>query len=378
MNKKNILIISPFFRPNIGGVESHLDLLTKYLTSNQNKVVVLTYKPITTKVSKYLKVEKSKNLTIYRYWWFGQKIFDKTTPFPLLQFIYIIPGLLFHTFIYLLKNKNKIDVIHSHGFASAFITRLCCLGNKKIRLIVSTHYLYPNLNTSKLSTKILKWTFQGFDQILAVSKKSNLQLQQIGINPLKIKEYKHWLDPKIYKPAKKIKNEQNKLKLLFVGRIIKMKGVYNLLYLAKINSKVLITLIGDGPDYQDLKKKSQEIKNFKLKGKKNQKEIIRYYQQSDFTILPSLSPEAQPMVVMESLMSGTPVITTNKGSVSKMYSSSVGLSISPTKSNLNKKISSLMKKPDFIAKLKRNSRPYALKNYGFKNAKIIINSYNYD
>jgi hypothetical protein len=87
MKTKKVLIICPFFRPNIGGVETHLNLLTKYLSQHNFQTTVLTYKPITTETKNYLKIEKIKNLKIYRFWWFGQKIFDKTTPFPFLQFI---------------------------------------------------------------------------------------------------------------------------------------------------------------------------------------------------------------------------------------------------------------------------------------------------
>lgn len=378
MKLKKILIICPFFRPNIGGVESHLHLLTKYLSEHNYKTTVLTYKPITTKVDNYLKLEKTKNLTIHRYWWFGQKLFDKSTPFPLLQFIYVIPGLLISSYIYITKNKKNIDVIHAHGFAAAFITRVCCLFNKNIKLVVSTHYLYPNLDISKISTKLLKWTFIGFDTILTVSSQSSLQLENLGINKQKIKQYHHWLDPKIYKSSSLKTKSKYSLNLLFVGRIITMKGVFNLLRVAQRLPNIMFTIIGDGPDYIRLKKESIDQKNFLLLGKKNPQEIIKYYQQNDFTILPSLAPEAQPMTVMESLMCGTPVITTNKGSVTNMYTSDVGISINPTNEILYKTLYSLSQTPDNITKLKSNCRSFALKNFGTQNANIITKSYNHD
>ncbi len=375
MKTKNILIICPFFRPNIGGVETHLDLLTKYLVKHNYKTTVLTYKPITTKTKDYKKIEKSKNLIVYRFWWFGNKIFDKTTPFPLLQFIYIVPGLFFHTFLYLLKNNQKNNTIHAHGFAAGFIVSCCSLFFKIKRKVISTHYIYPNLNINNFSTKILKWSFNKFDKIFLVSNKSGEQLQKIGINKNKMVNYKHWLDPEIYKPKPNKKNN-NKLNLLFVGRIISMKGIFLLLEVAKkLPPNIIFTLIGDGPDFKQLKKESISTKNFKLVGKKNASEIISYYQKSDITILPSLAPEAQPMVVMESLMCGTPIITTNKGSVTDMYNKTVGISISPTIKNLYKKIINLYKNPKDIKKMKNNCRSFAIQKFGSKNAQIITNSY---
>lgn len=375
MKNKNILIICPFFRPNIGGVESHLDLLTQYLVKHNYKTTVLTYKPITTKTNNYQKTEKSKNLTIHRFWLFGNKIFDKTTPFPLLQFIYIVPVLLINTFIYLNKNHKNIDTIHAHGFAAGFIISFCSLFIKIKRKVISTHYLYPNLNIKNLSTKILKWTFNKYDKIFLVGDKSGQQLQKIGINKNKMVNYKHWLDSKIYKPKLYIK-KKNHLTILFVGRIIKMKGVYILLEVAKkLPANIIFNLVGNGPDYKLLKDKSKNVKNFNLLDKMKPQEIIKYYQESDLTVLPSITPEAQPMVIMESLMCGTPVITTNKGSITQMYDKSVGIAINPSINNLYKTILKLYNFQDKIKAMKFNSRDFALKNFSEKNAFNIIKYY---
>ena len=374
MKSKNILIICPFFRPNIGGVETHLDLLAKYLVKHNFKTTVLTYQPITTKTKNYKKIEKSKNLTIHRFWWFGNKIFDKTTPFPFFQFIYITPGLLLNTFSYLSKNHKKIDTIHAHGFAAGFIISFCSLFFKIKRKVISTHYIYPNLDIKNLSTKILKWTFNKFDKIFLVGDKSREQLQKIGIDKNKMINYKHWLDPKIYKP--KLNKNNNQMTILFVGRIIKMKGIFVLLKVAqKLPKDIVFNIIGDGPDFELLKIKSAKTKNFNLLGKKNPIDIINYYQNSDITVLPSTSPEAQPMVVMESLMCGTPVITTNQGSVMDMFDSSVGIITEPKINNLYKILLDLYHQPDRIKKMENNSRNFALKNFSEKNAFNIIKHY---
>jgi glycosyltransferase involved in cell wall biosynthesis len=372
MKLKNVLIICPFFRPNIGGVETHLDLLTQYLSTHNYKTTVLTYKPITTKTKDYLKVEKTKNLTIYRYWWFGQNIFDKTTPYPFLQFLYIVPGLLFHTFIYLSKNHTKIDTIHAHGFAAGFIVSFCQIFFKIKNLVISTHYIYPNLNPQKISTKILKWTFSKFNKILTVSQTSAQQLINIGLNPNQMTIYKHWLDPKIYSTKTKTNKKFN---ILFVGRIIKMKGVFNLLKVAKTLPKIEFNLIGNGPDYKSLFLISKNQKNFHLLGKMKPTDIVYYYHQASLTILPSITPEAQPMVIMESLMCGTPVICTNLGSASKMYNSKVGITINPTTKNIYSKIKYFYQNQNILNEYQKNSRSFALKNYSPQNAKKIIQTY---
>ena len=372
MKTEHILIICPFFRPNIGGVETHLDLLTQYLSRHNYQTTVLTYKPITTQVKDYLKLEKTKNLTIHRYWWFGQKIFDKTTPYPLLQFLYITPGLLLHTFIYLAKNYTKIDTIHAHGFAAGFIVSFCQIFFKTKNIVISTHYIYPDLDPKKLSTKILRQTFSKFNQILTVSQTSTRQLTQIGLNPHQMLIYRHWLDPKIYS-AKTSKTHN--FQILFVGRIIKMKGVFNLLKAAQKLPQIEFNLIGNGPDYQKLSSLSKNQKNFHLLGKMKPIDIIPHYHQASLTILPSITPEAQPLVIMESLMCGTPIICTRLGSASEMYTTKVGITIDPTVKNIYSTINHLYQNPNILSTYQKNCRPFALSRYSPKNAQKIIQTY---
>ena len=93
---KGILIISPFFYPNIGGVETHLSDLVKEL-SKKYKVFVHTYSPITTQNTSWQKKEKSKNLVIFRHGWFGKNLFHKLEKYSILQFLYLTPYLFLKT-----------------------------------------------------------------------------------------------------------------------------------------------------------------------------------------------------------------------------------------------------------------------------------------
>ena len=85
MNRKTkgILIITPAFRPNIGGVESYLDDLCDYLVKREHRVYVIAYQPITTK-AKGLNFEKDRTLEIIRMPWFGHNLFHKLEKYPFL------------------------------------------------------------------------------------------------------------------------------------------------------------------------------------------------------------------------------------------------------------------------------------------------------
>ena len=62
---KGILILTPFFSTNIGGVETHFDDLVEALDDNGYKVYVQTYSPITTANVEWKSKEKKGNNKSY-------------------------------------------------------------------------------------------------------------------------------------------------------------------------------------------------------------------------------------------------------------------------------------------------------------------------
>jgi glycosyltransferase involved in cell wall biosynthesis len=117
---KSILHITPFFRPNIGGVETHLHDLITELQKRHYSQTVLTYSPISTNAT-YKKTEQSTNLFIRRFYLPGHDLFHKLEKFPLLNFLYITPILLLRTIIWFTIKHPHIDTIHSHGLNAALI-----------------------------------------------------------------------------------------------------------------------------------------------------------------------------------------------------------------------------------------------------------------
>ncbi|MBS7649373.1 glycosyltransferase, partial [Candidatus Bathyarchaeota archaeon] len=121
--KETVLILTDAFPPNIGGVESHLYDLCKYLAESDHRVFVVTYQPITTK-AKGLKVERRKNLEIHRMQWFGYNLYPKLESYPILLFLYEFPGLFVSSLFFLLKRRKEVDVIHAQGLITGYITKI--------------------------------------------------------------------------------------------------------------------------------------------------------------------------------------------------------------------------------------------------------------
>jgi len=376
---KKILIISISFRPNVGGVETHLDDLCEYLRKKGHIVKVITYQPITTK-AKGFKLEKKENLEIHRIPWFGHNLFHKLVPYPLLEFLYLFPGLFFYSFFFMLKNRKEIDVIHAHGFISSFITKILASFFGK-RSVMSTHAIYY-LDERPLFVKMVNWTLKSFDVILPLAERSKRDLISAGLLEQKMKIYTHWVDQNIFKPLNK-KECRNELKLnkddfivLFLGRLIREKGVREFIRSASlVNPKIKFVIVGNGPLEDIARKASLEQKNVIFSGKIPHEETPKYYNSADIFLIPTQNEEGFARVTLEALSCGTPIIATNKGCLPEIINSSVGILINPSAKNIAKKIDYFFKNPNKLKRLKDNCRIYAERHFGERNAKLIENSY---
>jgi len=375
--KRRVLILSPFFRPNLGGAETHLNDLCEYLRKNNFYVYVLTYQPITTK-AKGLSFEKKRNLEIRRVNWFGQDWFHKLEPYPLIEFLYLFPGLFITTLWFMIKNHSKIDAIHTHGFIAATITRLVTLIYPKATTM-STHAIYEFKKRGAMAL-MARWILSGFDTVMPLAEVSKKDLIAAGVSKEKIKNYAQWVDQKLFRPRDK-SICRHKLELegeffvLFVGRLIEKKGAGILLKVAKDWPKAKFIFVGDGPMIEELKKAEKEQQNIYVVGRKSQEETALFYGAADIVAIPSQYEEGFARVVLEALSSGRPVIASNKGCLPEMISLKVGILIKPTAENIKKELQRLCHDRKRLRDLTQKTRPYAEEHFSEKNAAEIARSY---
>lgn len=364
---KGILILSPFFSPNIGGVETHLDDLVKSLS--QYRTYVLTYSPITTPKTPYKILEKHPHLTIVRFPYFGKNLFHTLEKYPSLDFLYLTPYLLITSFIWILLNHSKIDTIHSQGFNAAFVGNLLAkLFNK--RHILSTHAVYDHI--SGFSQKLVIKTLKNIDHILCLSLASQKQLLGWGIDPHKTSVFHYWIDLKSFIPAKTI---PHKFTVLYVGRLITKKGIRLLLKVATQIPQVEFYFIGTGPEESLIQKYASRYSNITYFGPIPNHQLPRYFQQASVLCLPSLYREGYGRVVMEAVSSGIPVIASDIGGLRESLNNKVAILIKPTVKNLIQAIQELHHHPKTYRLLRRSCRPYALAKFGPKNIKSITQYY---
>lgn len=121
--------------------------------------------------------------------------------------------------------------------------------------------------------------------------------------------------------AEMLFKDKNTLNIVSVGRISKQKAFERIIEVVpKLSRKVNWVIIGDGEDYNLLVSKVKDLKLDKvIHFIGSRKNPFSYVKNADVYVLTSLY-ESQPMVIMEALTLGIPVISTNFASATEMLS----------------------------------------------------------
>ncbi|MFH1888552.1 MAG: glycosyltransferase family 4 protein [Candidatus Omnitrophota bacterium] len=374
---RSVLIITPSFLPEIGGVETRFNDICNELDKRGYIVTVLTYQPLITS-AKGLPIEKKGNITIYRTPWIGFDLFHKLKPYPILQALYLCPALLLRSLIFMIKKRTAINVIHTAGFSSALIGRVL-KGVFKKRWIVSTHAIY-DLKPG-FTSRMIRWILSGADVILTLSEPSRQELIRIGISSDKLINQITWVNQDLFKPldketCKRMVPHKNNFIVLFVGRLFEIKGIRDLVSIARDTPSIDYLFIGDGPLAAFLKKEEGIAKNIYFLSRVENEELPLYYNAADAVVMPSQYKEGLGRVVVEALYCGTPVIASNLGGLAYLLDSSVSIMIEPDRENIKSAITDLYEHPKKLSRLRDNCREFALRKFGLQNFEVIANAYN--
>ena len=382
MSKKSlrILMITPFFSPNIGGVETHLDDLCEYLRKRGHRIHVITYQPLTTKF-KAPKFERGQNLEIRRIGWFGYNLFHKLEPYPLLEFIYLTPMLLGYSLFFFFRYGNEVDVIHAHGLNAAFVAKVLARLFRK-RAVVSVHAIYDLPKRSMLA-RLMRVTLSSFDVVLTLAVRSKMELIGIGLDSGRIRVFTYWVDQNVFRPMNKAECKMglelgDEFVVLFVGRLLEIKGVKVLIEVARRLTDVkdvLFMFVGDGPLADEVRAASDDSGNIIYVGNVENRQLSVYYNVADVVVVPSLYEEGFGRVILEALSCGTPVIASNRGGIPEALDDSVGILIEPEVEEIVANNKRLYEHSEKLANLRRNCRVYAEKRFSENNAKAIENAY---
>lgn len=355
-----ILQITAHYSPNIGGVETHLEDLVSALATRKHKIFVLTYQPLQTKVEWKI-FERKDNIKILRIPWisgFFYKLINK----PVLEFLYLVPGIFLAAPFVILFTRPK--VLHGHGLIAGVVA---IVWGKvfRVRSVISIHNIY-HFPSSGLYRRFIDWMFNNVDHVLCLSSQSAIEIRNIVKDKNRVSIFTQWVNLEKFKP---LKPKTKKFIVLFVGRLVKEKGIQELLAASeKWDKSIQLQVAGTGP-LADLVPEKNYL------GPISQERLPEIYSQASLTIVPSIHEEGFGRVILESLACGTAVIGSKRGAIPEAMNNTVGKLIDITPINIKNSIEYFYKNPDKLKKLSKNARNFAEKRYGSSNVEKIISSY---
>lgn len=368
-----ILQISAHYYPNIGGVETHLLDLVNSLNKQNFDVFVLSYRPLTTKVDWKI-FERNSKRTILRIPWFPD-LFYSLINWPILEFLYLFPGLFFVLPFILVFYQP--DIIHSHGLVAGTVGAFWGkIFGKKV--VISTHSIY-HFPKDGLYKNFVKLVLNNVDRVVCLSQQSAREVEFLGVPKKKIGVFTYWIDLKKFKRVNGAKERlgwDKKFVVLFIGRLIEEKGIIELLEAAKVwNKSIILVIIGSGPLDNYIKKQKAAYDHLIFLGRITNDQLPIYYSAADLLIVPSVHEEGFGRVILESLACGTPVVGSNRGAVPEAMDETVGELIDVSPQSIKSSVESLYKNRNKLGLLSSRARKFATTRFSERNIKTIIESY---
>lgn len=148
-------------------------------------------------------------------------------------------------------------------------------------------------------------------------------------------------------------------RFLFVGRISNEKGIEDLIRCWMERSiPAELWIAGDGPLMKKMQKKSKGEKSIKWLGQCEKKEVLKLLSNSKALLFPTKCYEGMPLIILEAMSMGCPVISSDIGNPKNMIDHKFnGLLFEPGKmADLYKNISWIISNPKNSRKLGENSR----------------------
>lgn len=338
-----IVHVCAYYSPNIGGLERVAQMAAEGLAERKHRVLVLTSNQ---------GIDRNQS---------NQENTFQIKPLRSFRFVgvAIAPTLIWHL---LILPKNSI--IHLH-LAHAYFSELVLLVSKIRHIPYVVHFhldvgssgglglfmLYKKIFWGPVIRGAKKVIVCSFDQGKVVQNKYRvINKENIIIIPNAVSS--DFFSDRVYTPSTK------KLRLLYIGRLSLQKRVERLIELvSRISIPVHLSIVGDGPSRYQLEELSKKItfNNVSFEGKKNDKEMQIYHRNNDLFLISSDKEGGTPLVVLEAMAAGLPVIGTNVSGIRELLQS-VGILINePYAENFVKEIEMLWRTPEKLILLSHQS-----------------------
>ena len=340
MVQTRLCIVTHTFLPHVGGIERVVYEQSKRLLQRNYEPIVVTNR-----------IETPKNYVVD-----GIKVecYESLNTGFRLGIPYSIPTVTsLETFLKAVKSSK---IVHAHGhpyLTSLIAAKLAKRYSKPFVLTQHNTFIeYDSIfdNIERLNDLAVgKETLKEADKIIAVSNATKNYVLSLGAKPEKVKVLHNGVDLVRFRPLagkreemrRKLGISQNSTVVLTVRRLVYKNGIDTLIESANIavkkNPKIIFLVVGKGPDLNSVQMRIEQLgieNNFRLTGFVKDEDLPLYYNAADFFVLPSKSGEGLPLVALEAMACGLPVIATNVGGISEILMEDYGKLVPPNQPEL--------------------------------------------
>lgn len=335
MAKTPLCIVTHTFLPHMGGIEKVVNEQSKRLSKIEFSPIIVTNRIDTPK----------------RYMVDGVPVecYESLNTGFRLGIPYSIPKLpSFPTFLKAVKTSK---IVHAHGHP--YLTSLASAKLAKIYskpFILTQHNTFIDYNNmfdhvERLNDLTVgKQNLNSADKIIAISNATKEYVLRLGAKPRKVEVVYNGVDLVRFRPAKEIREEmrkklgiaKNAIVVLTVRRLVYKNGIDTLIDAAKIavkkNMRIVFLVVGKGPDMESIKLQVEQFgieANFRLAGFVSDEDLPSYYNVADLFVLPSKSGEGLPLVALEAMACGIPIVATDVGGVREILVKDYGRLVTP-------------------------------------------------
>ncbi|CAB4393020.1 UDP-Glycosyltransferase/glycogen phosphorylase [Rhizophagus irregularis] len=304
----NIAMVSDFFYPNMGGVESHLYQLSQRLIQRGHKIIIITH--------------SYGNRTGIRYLTNGLKVYY--VPHMVIYSEATLPTI--YGFFPIFRNivkREKIDIVHGHqAFSSLCHEAILHSRTMGMKACFTDHSLFGFADASSILTnKLLKFTLSDIDHVICVShtSKENTVLRA-ALNPQMVSVIPNAVVASQFKPDPGAQ-DPNFITIVVASRLVYRKGMDLLVAaiprICQMHSKVKFIIGGDGPkriDLEQMREKYLLHDRVELVGTLMQHEVRNLLTKGHIFLNTSLT-EAFCIGIVEAACCGLLVVSTKVGGV---------------------------------------------------------------
>lgn len=278
--------------------------------------------------------------------------------------------------LYRIVRKQRIQCIHAHwlvpqGLIAVIVARYLFRG--KVSVLCTSHGSDLLGLNNRLFNFLKRRVIENSNHTTVVSrymyehcvslgmKTDRLSVQSMGV------DLQHVFIPDM--------NAVQDIDILFVGRLVKAKGIEILLdavhQLVRTNSRLRIVIAGDGPLMEPLTRQVKKLSlehHIRFAGPVQQGQLPRLYQSARIVVVPSVVPEGLGLVLIEALGCGRPVVASALGAIrSVIRDGDNGLLVRPGDArDLAEKIRKLLDDGDLYHAMASRCRASVLEKYDWQ------------